>query len=78
MPEAHELVRRAAVEARHRGVDLLEVVEGDPALAPHLARLGPQQREALRNPERLVEPARRQALETAEFWEGVLGAPASP
>lgn len=62
--DAHEAVRRAAVSARHAGVALLE----EPSLAPLLARLDPRALEALRDPRRLVEPARRQALETADAW----------
>lgn len=69
VPDAHEAVRRASVAARRAGVPLLE----EPSLAELLPRLDPRALEALRDPARLVEPARRQALETASFWTREIG-----
>jgi adenylosuccinate lyase len=72
VPEAHEGVRRAAVQARRAGRDLLEVVAEDPRLGPVLAALPARHRAALKDPGSLTGPARRRALALADHWDGVL------
>jgi len=72
VPEAHEAVRRVALEAGRTGQDLLDLVARDPALGPALSALPPRHRQALEDPRRLVEPARRRALAVADHWEEVL------
>lgn len=68
LPDAHEFVRRASVEARKSGRRLLEVAEEMPELQTWLPRLSSEQRAALRDPLQLSRPAEQACHRSLSHW----------
>ncbi|HLT58818.1 MAG TPA: lyase family protein [Limnochordales bacterium] len=68
-PDAHEAVRRLTLEAEAAGRPLAAAAQDHPELAPYLARLTPEQRRVLEQPERYTGIAARRARAICDRWE---------
>jgi adenylosuccinate lyase len=75
LPDAHEYVRLASVEARRSGQGLLQVAQLNAELAPWIERLRPEQREALSQPQKLCAPAEVACRRALAEWAGRLSLP---
>ena len=63
--DAHERVRQLTLKEG----SLYEHLESDPEVAPYWAKLTERQKEALKTPSGLTQPAARQARATAKKWQ---------
>ena len=67
-PDAHEAVRRLTLEAERSGRSPLEHAALDPELKPLLAKLTPQERKVLDQPEEYHGLAPDVARDVAKTW----------
>lgn len=72
LPEAHEVIRRLALEAKERGETLFTAISEDSRTSPYLERMSATQVEALRRPHLMAEQAKSAALEAARIWRSRL------
>src|SRR5690606_19459402 len=68
-PDAHEAVRRLTLEAEASGRPRVAVRQERGELGPCLARLTPEQRQVLADPQRYSGIAARRALEICRRWQ---------
>lgn len=68
-PDAHEQVRRLTMMAREEGRSVLELAEEDPGLRPYLARLTPEQKKVLHQPETYLGRVVQKTEELCREWE---------
>jgi adenylosuccinate lyase len=73
VPQAHELARRLAQQARQQGRSVMEVAQEMPEVTAVLAGMTPEQRHVLDHPEAYLGRAREQVDAVCDEWEAQVG-----
>jgi adenylosuccinate lyase len=68
-PDAYELVRKLAGEAREQGQSIMELARRDPQLQRYLSQMRPEQQQVLGDPTKYTGQSSLRTVAVCEHWE---------